>query len=339
MNKKFFFIFLSFISTLLVIIFWLFFLPNLSVENKKLEFYIKSDTSFSKVLEDIGPYLKSKKSFELASKIKKFDKNVRPGRYIIKKSMNNNNIINNLRINNIPIKLTFNNLERIENLASVVSKQLEVDSINLINQLLDGEFLKKTGFNPNNALSMYIPNSYELFWNTTSVNFQKRMHKEYTKFWNSKRLSRAKQINLTPIEVSILASIVKKESVIKAERPTIAGVYMNRLNKKIKLQADPTVIYSIKQKEKNYNKIIKRVLYRDLNLDSKYNTYKYLGLPPGPICMPDISSIEAVLNFEDHDYLYFVANPNKPGYHSFSRSLKEHNYYRRIYLKWLKKIK
>ena len=253
--------------------------------------------------------------------------------------MNNNNIINNLRINNIPIKLTFNNLERIENLASVVSKQLEVDSINLINQLLDGEFLKKTGFNPNNALSMYIPNSYELFWNTTSVNFQKRMHKEYTKFWNSKRLSRAKQINLTPIEVSILASIVKKESVIKAERPTIAGVYMNRLNKKIKLQADPTVIYSIKQKEKNYNKIIKRVLYRDLNLDSKYNTYKYLGLPPGPICMPDISSIEAVLNFEDHDYLYFVANPNKPGYHSFSRSLKEHNYYRRIYLKWLKKIK
>ena len=339
MNKKFFFIFLSFLSSLIVLIYWLFFLPNLSVENKKLEFYIKSDTSFSKVLEDIGPYLKSKKSFELASKIKKFDKNVRPGRYIIKKSMNNNNIINNLRVNNIPIKLTFNNLERIENLASVVSKQLEVDSINLINQLLDGEFLKKTGFNPNNALSMYIPNSYELFWNTTSVNFQKRMHKEYTKFWNSKRLSRAKQINLTPIEVSILASIVKKESVIKAERPTIAGVYINRLNKKIKLQADPTVIYSIKQKEKNYNKIIKRVLYRDLNLDSKYNTYKYLGLPPGPICMPDISSIEAVLNFEDHDYLYFVANPNKPGYHSFSRSLKEHNYYRRIYLKWLKKIK
>ena len=257
MNKKFFFIFLSFISTLIVIIFWLFFLPNLSVENKKLEFYIKSDTSFSKVLEDIGPYLKSKKSFELASKIKKFDKNVRPGRYIIKKSMNNNNIINNLRINNIPIKLTFNNLERIENLASVVSKQLEVDSINLINQLLDGEFLKKTGFNPNNALSMYIPNSYELFWNTTSVNFQKRMHKEYTKFWNSKRLSRAKQINLTPIEVSILASIVKKESVIKAERPTIAGVYMNRLNKKIKLQADPTVIYSIKQKEKITIRLLK----------------------------------------------------------------------------------
>ena len=314
-------------------------MPNISLEHKNLDFFIKKNTSFHELIKDLSPYLKSKTSFMIASNLKKYDKYIKSGRYIIERQMSNNQLINNLRVNNIPIKLTFNNLERIENLASVVSKQLEVDSINLINQLLDGEFLKKTGFNPNNALSMYIPNSYELFWNTTSVNFQKRMHKEYTKFWNSKRLSRAKQINLTPIEVSILASIVKKESVIKAERPTIAGVYINRLNKKIKLQADPTVIYSIKQKEKNYNKIIKRVLYRDLNLDSKYNTYKYLGLPPGPICMPDISSIEAVLNFEDHDYLYFVANPNKPGYHSFSRSLKEHNYYRRIYLKWLKKIK
>ena len=113
---------------------------------------------------------------------------------------------------------------------------------------------------------------------------------------------------------------------------------MNRLNKKIKLQADPTVIFSIKQKNKNFNKIIKRVLYKDLDIDSKYNTYKYLGLPPGPICMPDISSIEAVLNFKRHDYLYFVANPNKPGHHSFSRTLKEHNNFRRIYINWIKKI-
>ena len=164
------------------------------------------------------------------------------------------------------------------------------------------------------------------------------MHSEYLKFWNDKRLQRAKEINLTPIEVSILASVVKKESSIKEERPLIAGVYINRLKKKIKLQADPTVIFSIKQKEKNYKKVIKRVFFRDLKLDSKYNTYKYYGLPPGPICMPDISSIDAVLNFKDHNYLYFVANPNKPGYHSFSRTLKEHNYYRRIYINWLRKI-
>ncbi len=333
-------IFLALFSTIVIINFcWLFYLPNISVDHKKLEFYIKKNTSFSEFLEDIDPYLTSKTSFKLASKLKKFDKNIKPGRYIIEKSMSNNQLINNLRVNNIPIKLTFNNLERIENLASVISKQLEVDSLNLINQLLNGEFLKENGFNSNNALSMYIPNTYELFWNTSSVNFQKRMYNEYLKFWNKKRLSKAKEINLTPIQVSILASIVNKESSINEEKPVIAGVYLNRIYKNIKLQADPTVIYSIKKKEKNFKKIIKRVLFRDLNLDSEYNTYKYFGLPPGPICMPDISSIDAVLNYRKHDYLYFVANPNKPGHHSFSKSLIEHNSYRRVYLNWLRKKK
>ena len=331
-------IYLSLFSTIIIINFcWLFHFPNISVDSKNLVFYIKKNTSFSEFLEDIDPYLKSKTSFKLASKLKKFDKNIKPGRYIIEKSMSNNQLINNLRVNNIPIKLTFNNLERIENLASVISKQLEVDSLNLINQLLNEEFLRENGFNSNNALSMYIPNTYELFWNTSSVKFQKRMYNEYLKFWNKKRISKAKEINLTPIQVSILASIVNKESSINKERPVIAGVYLNRIRKNIKLQADPTVIYSIKQKEKNFKKIINRVLFRDLNLDSEYNTYKYFGLPPGPICMPDISSIDAVLNYRKHDYLYFVANPNKPGYHSFSKSLIEHNSYRRVYLNWLRK--
>ena len=333
-------IYLSLFSTIVIISFcWLFHLPNISVDHNKLEFYIKKNTSFNELLEDIDPYLTSKTSFKFASKLKRFHKNIKPGRYIIEKSMSNNQLINNLRVNNIPIKLTFNNLERIENLASVISKQLEVDSLNLIDQFLNGEFLKENGFNSNNALSMYIPNTYELFWNTSSENFQKRMYNEYLKFWNKKRLSKAKEINLTPIQVSILASIVNKESSINEERPIIAGVYLNRIYKNIKLQADPTVIYSIKHKEKNFKKIIKRVLFRDLNLDSDYNTYKYFGLPPGPICMPDISSIDAVLNYRKHDYLYFVANPNKPGYHSFSKSLTEHNSYRRVYLNWLRKKK
>tara|TARA_B100000989_G_scaffold292985_1_gene269713 strand:- start:1056 stop:2093 length:1038 start_codon:yes stop_codon:yes gene_type:complete len=331
-------IILSLFSTIIIINFcWILYLPNISVGHKKLEFYIKKNTSFTEFLKDIDPYLTSKASFKLASKLKKFDKNVKPGRYIIEKSMSNNQLINNLRVKNIPIKLTFNNLERIENLASVISKQLEVDSLNLINQLLNGEFLKENGFNPNNALSMYIPNTYELFWNTSSVNFQKRMYREYLKFWNKKRLSKAREIDLTPIQVSILASIINKESNINEERPIIAGVYLNRIQKNIKLQADPTVIYSIKQKEKNFKKIIKRVLFRDLNLDSEYNTYRYFGLPPGPICMPDISSIDAVLNYKKHDYLYFVANPYRPGYHSFSKNLIEHNNYRRLYLNWLRK--
>lgn len=313
-------------------------MPNISLEHKNLDFFIKKNTSFHELIKDLSPYLKSKTSFMIASNLKKYDKYIKSGRYIIERHMSNNQLINNLRINNIPINLTFNNMERIENLASVVSKQIEVDSLSLINQLLSEEFLMENGFNANTALSMYIPNSYELFWNISPENFQKRMHSEYLKFWNDKRLQRAKEINLTPIEVSILASVVKKESSIKEERPLIAGVYINRLKKKIKLQADPTVIFSIKQKEKNYKKVIKRVFFRDLKLDSKYNTYKYYGLPPGPICMPDISSIDAVLNFKDHNYLYFVANPNKPGYHSFSRTLKEHNYYKRIYINWLRKI-
>ena len=333
-------IYLSLFSTIVIISFcWLFHLPNISVDHYKLEFYIKKNTSFNEFLEDIDPYLTSKTSFKFASKLKRFHRNIKPGRYIIEKSMSNNQLINNLRVNNIPIKLTFNNLERIENLVSVISKQLEVDSLNLINQLLNGEFLKENGFNSNNALSMYIPNTYELFWDTSSENFQKRMYNEYLKFWNKKRLSKSKEINLTPIQVSILASIVNKESSVNEERPVIAGVYLNRIYKNIKLQADPTVIYSIKQKEKNFKKIVKRVLFRDLNLDSEYNTYKYFGLPPGPICMPDISSIDAVLNYKKHDYLYFVANPNKPGYHSFSKSLKEHNSYRKVYLNWLRKKK
>jgi UPF0755 protein len=331
---------ISFLSVFIIVIFyWIFFLTNISVEDKKLEFYIKSNTSFNKLMEDIGPYLKSKTSFKLASKFKKFNKNIKPGRYIVEESMSNNQLINSLRINNIPVNVTFNNLERLENLVSVVSKQLELDSLNLINQLLNEEFLEENGFNTNNILSMFIPNSYELFWNVSPASFQKRMYKEYLKFWNKNRLSRARDINLTPLQVSILASIVNKESFNKHERPIIAGVYMNRINKKIKLQADPTVIYSIKKKEKNFKKIIKRVFFRDLNLDSKYNTYRYYGLPPGPICMPDISSIDAVLNYRKHDYLYFVANPNKPGFHSFSKNLREHNYYRKIYLNWLKKIK
>ena len=339
MSLKKIFILLSFFSTLLIIIFcWLFFIPNVSVENKKTDFFIKQKTSFDQILEDLEPYLKSKTSFRLASKIKKYNINIKPGRYIIENSMSNNQLINNLRVKNIPVKVIFNNIERIENLASNISKQIEADSSNLINQFLSDEFLIKNGFNYQTLLSMFVPNSYEFFWNVSPADFQKRMHTEFLKFWNQKRLSRAKEINLTPVQVSILASIVKKESSVEEERPIIAGVYMNRLNKKIKLQADPTVIFSIKQKNKNFNKIIKRVLYKDLDIDSKYNTYKYLGLPPGPICMPDISSIEAVLNFKKHDYLYFVANPNKPGHHSFSRTLKEHNNFRRIYINWIKKI-
>ena len=152
------------------------------------------------------------------------------------------------------------------------------------------------------------------------------MAKEYKKFWNSERKKKALKIGLSQSEITILASIVQSEQSLKYdEHSTIAGLYLNRLNKNMKLQADPTVIYAIKKKEDNFNKVIRRVLYKDLKLNSPYNTYRYSGLTPGPICMPNLSTIEAVLNPESHDYLYFVASPTNPGYHLFSKNLSEHN--------------
>jgi UPF0755 protein len=163
------------------------------------------------------------------------------------------------------------------------------------------------------------------------------MFSEYQKFWNDNRIQKANKIGLTKLEVTSLASIVQKESVKIDERPTIAGVYINRLNKRMRLQADPTVIYSIKDYYKNFDTIIRRVLYRDLRLKSRYNTYRINGLPPGPITMPDISAIDAVLNYEKHNYLFFVADPYNRGYHLFARNLTEHNRNKKVYTRWLNK--
>ena len=161
----------------------------------------------------------------------------------------------------------------------------------------------------------------------------------YPKFWNKKKILLAKKIGLELIEVIILASIINKETPIFEERKKIAGVYLNRLKKKIKLQADPTVIFAIKSQYKKFDTVIRRVLLSDLKIKSKFNTYKIRGLPPGPICMPDLSSIEAVLNADQHNYIFFVANPDKPGYHNFSKSLKMHNFHKRKYINWINKIK
>ena len=161
------------------------------------------------------------------------------------------------------------------------------------------------------------------------------MFSEYQKFWNDNRIQKANKIGLSKLEVTSLASIVQKESVKIDERPTIAGVYINRINKRMRLQADPTVIYSIKDYYKNFDTIIRRVLYRDLRLKSRYNTYRINGLPPGPITMPDISAIDAVLNYEKHNYIFFVADPYNRGYHLFARNLTEHNRNKKVYTRWL----
>ena len=201
----------------------------------------------------------------------------------------------------------------------------------------DSSFLKKHNFNNATALGMYIPNSYEFFWNTSAEQFRDRMLKEYDRFWNETRLNKAKAINLTPEQVLIMASIVQKETAKADERARVAGVYMNRYKIGMLLQADPTVIYAIKKSTGDFDQVIKRVLYKDLELDSPYNTYKYVGLPPGLIAMPDISSIDAVLNYENHDYYYFVADVKNFGYHKFAKSLSQHNVNRQEYVNWINK--
>ena len=166
-----------------------------------------------------------------------------------------------------------------------------------------------------------------------------KMYNEYNKFWNNERLIKARLIGLSKTEISILASIVQKESIMKDERPKIAGVYLNRLKKRMRLQADPTVIFAIKNNSGDFNRKIKRVLYKDLRIKSPYNTYRNKGLPPGPICMPDLDAIDAILNSENHKYLYFVADPENRGYHLFGRNLREHNNNRKKYIRWINKKK
>ena len=159
--------------------------------------------------------------------------------------------------------------------------------------------------------------------------------KEYKRFWNEERIAKSKSLGLNSSQIITLASIVHKETAKVDERPRVAGVYLNRLSKGMLLQADPTVIYAIKLQTGNFDTIIKRVLYKDLELDSPYNTYKYAGLPPGPIAMPDISAIDAVLNPEKHDYYYFVANVEDFGYHKFAKTLTQHNRNKEQYVRWI----
>ena len=315
------------------------FSPNTQFNNEEAYVYIPSDASFSDVKDIVAPLLKHVSTFEAVAERKGYTTNVKAGKYALKRGMDNNEIINSLRSKNIPVKVSFNNQESLELLAGRISEQIEADSLSLLAAFNDKGFLNDSGFDANSKLGMYLPNTYEFFWNTSAQGFRDRMLKEYERFWNASRQEKAKALGLTPNQVVALASIVQKETVKMEERPRVAGVYLNRIRKGILLQADPTVIYAIKKETGNYDTIIKRVLYRDLEMDSPYNTYKYAGIPPGPITMPDISSIEAVLNPEKHDYLYFVADVSNFGYHMFAKTLAQHNRNKVQYTRWLNEQK
>ncbi|MBB3122681.1 UPF0755 protein [Mesoflavibacter sabulilitoris] len=309
--------------------------PNTAFNNETAYIYVSTNATYDEVREQLEPLLKDIDSFDALAVQKKYTTNIKAGRFPIKKGMSNNDIINSIRSNNLPIKLSFNNQERIEDLAGRIAQQIEPDSLSLLKAITDSTFLKEKNFTKQTVLNMYVPNTYEFFWNTSPELFRDKMLGEYYRFWNDERQAKRKALKLSVNEVMTIASIVQKETAKIDERPRVAGVYLNRIRKGWPLEADPTVIYAKKLKENNFNQVIKRVLYKDLEIDSKYNTYKYPGIPPGPITMPDVSAIDAVLNPEKHNYMFFVADVKNFGYHKFAKTLAQHNANKRLYTQWI----
>ena len=307
---------------------------NTAFKKNEVFVLIPSNSKFDDVVRIMKPLVKNTNDFIVMANLRSYSEHVKPGRFLINKGMNAFQIVSALR-RNVPVDLAFNNQERLENLCERLSSQIEPDTTKLLTSFRDTIFLKQNGFNKENVFSMFLPNTYQVYWNISADEFREKMLKEYHKFWNKERLAKASALNLTPIQVMTLASIVHKETVKKSERQIVAGVYLNRLNLEMPLQADPTVIYAMKLKANNFNQIIKRVLYNDLFINSPYNTYKNLGLPPGPIAMPDMDAIEAVLNPQKHNYIYFCASVERFGYHEFAATLSQHNINAKKYANWM----
>jgi len=312
------------------------FSANTAFQEPKIILHIPSGATYSDVETILEPYIKNKDRFYFVARKKKYVFQVKPGQFILKKNMNSNDIVNALKYN-VPVKLSFNNQETLNKLAGRISQQIEADSVSLMKAFSDPHFLQENGFTDDTALSIFIPNTYEILWNTSAQQFRDKMLKEYHRFWNQERIQRADSLGLTPTEISILAAIVQKETAKVDERPKVAAVYLNRLRKGIKLQADPTVVYAIKKEHQDFDLVIKRVWGRDTQLDSPYNTYLYAGLPLGLITMPDISAIDAVLYPEQNEYIYFCASVTRFGYHEFASTLNEHNVNRKKYIQWINK--
>ena len=303
-------------------VFQVMFSSNTNFSENYKYIYIKTGSNYVDLIEQIKPDLINIDHFDVLAKRKMFIP--KPGKYIIKKGMSNNEIINSLRSRNLTVDVVFNNVKNMNELAGIIGNQIEMDSMSFLESTVD-TFFQKKGFDNFNKLSMYIPNSYNFYWNTDVNEFNERMFTEYTKFWelNSRKIT-AKKIGMSQKEVMILASIVYEESNANIDLPRIAGVYMNRLKNNWKLQADPTVKYAAYQMEKYKGSVIRRVLNKHLKIDSPFNTYKFYGLPPGLISMPSIQAIDAVLNFEKHNYFFFAADPENPGKHTFAKTLSQH---------------
>jgi len=293
-----------------------------------VDFFIPTGSAYKDVVHLLNEQsiIMDTSSFNWVAQKKNYPNHVYPGRYHISRKMNNNELVNLLRSGSQePVSLTFNNIRTLEKLASVVAGQIEADSMQLIKYLTDPEYLKEKGFSVESIRGIFIPNTYEMYWNTNPDQFIDRMIQEYDRFWNENRKKMAAASGLDQMEIITLASIVDEEALMPDEERRIAGVYINRLNRGMRLQADPTVKFAAG------DMTMTRVLNIHLEIDSPYNTYKFAGLPPGPITIPSISAIDAVLDYEHHDYIYFCAKDDFSGYHNFAKTLVQHNKNARSY--------
>ncbi len=301
-----------------------FYSPNTLLETEQsYVLRIPSNATYSQVSKELydEKVINDAVSFGFVAKVLDYQEAVKSGLYIIEPKMTNLELVRKLRSGDqAPIKLTFNNIRTKEDLAEKISKNLEMDQSQFLELLQDSVYIRQFDFEEETIMGMFIPNTYEVWWDSTPEEIFERMNKEYNRFWNRERQDKARLLGLNPKEVTTLASIVQAESQQKAdERPRIAGLYLNRLDRGMYLQADPTLVYALGDFE------IKRVLNVHKEIDSPYNTYKNLGLPPGPINLPDINSLEAVLNPEEHNYLYMCAKADFSGYHEFATNLSAHN--------------
>ena len=302
-------------------VYGLFLRPNILVGKPSKQLNIPHGISFRSLKDTLQQegYVSNVTSFSLLARLMRYDRRVIPGAYQLATNMSNWEVIRLLITGTQqPVKIVLHHVRDKAELAAKITQNVEISAAAFKTLLDDPAFVSQYGFHRENVLTMFIPNTYEVYWTISPEGLFARMYKEYQRFWNAHRVSQAKRLKLTPVEVSILASIVQSETNKAEEAPLIAGVYVNRLRKKIALQSCPTLLYILGDPS------ARRVLHQYKAIDSPYNTYKYRGLPPGPIRLPSIAMIDAVLNFTSHNYLYFSAKEDFSGYHYFTQSFEEH---------------
>jgi UPF0755 protein len=296
---------------------------NVNLGDKKSTIiYIPTGSTFMDVIRilDENNILKDRASFEFLAEKKKYTNKIRPGKYRILAKMNNNALVNLLRAGiQEPIELNFNGIKTTTQLVSRLCRRIEADSVALMHAMRDNTYLHKYGFNANTVQALFIPNTYEFYWNTSVDQFFDRMAKEYKTFWTNDRKKKARAIGFSQTDVTILASIVQAEQCCdKEEKKIIAGLYINRLKKDMLLQSDPTVIFALGDFS------IRRVSYEQTQMNLPYNTYIHKGLPPGPICFAQETSIDAVLNYNKNEYIYMCAKEDLSNKHNFAKTYGQH---------------